>query len=285
MISLDACAKVNLTLEVLGKRTDGFHEIRSVMQGVSLCDRMVFEDAEHLEYHCAARDWVAPKSLVSRAAQLLMCHTGVRRGAKITLDKRIPLSSGLGGDSSDAVAVMRGLARLWGAEVSTSDLISMSAKLGSDLPFFFGGGTVLAQGRGDVIRQLPDMPRVWLVLLFPNIPSLASKTVAMYSMLRSEHFTHGELTDALTGRLAHGAAIAAGNLFNVFEKVAFTAFSGLESCRTEFQRMSGVPVHLAGAGPTLFALFGDEAQACRVQQCLQDAGMSSCLAYTCGMAV
>ncbi|MCL2615244.1 MAG: 4-(cytidine 5'-diphospho)-2-C-methyl-D-erythritol kinase [Dehalococcoidia bacterium] len=281
MISLDACAKINLTLEGLGKRSDGFHEIRSVMQSVSLCDRLVFEDAEHLEYHCAARDWVAQKSLVSRAAQLLARHTGVRRGAKITLDKRIPLSSGLGGDSSDAVAVMRGLARLWCAEMPTSDLISMSAKLGSDLPFFFGGGTALAQGRGDLLRQLPDMPRVWLVLLFPNTPCVASKTAAMYSMLRSEHFTHGEFTDALTQRLAHGAAIAAGDLFNVFEKVAFTAFAGLESCKMEFQRMAGVPVHLAGAGPILFALFSDEAQACRVQQCLQDAGMSSCLAHTC----
>jgi 4-diphosphocytidyl-2-C-methyl-D-erythritol kinase len=285
VITLEACAKINLTLEVLGKRTDGYHEIRSVMQTISLCDKLVFEDAQCLNFQCVVPNWVAEKSLVSRAARLLMHRAGVQRGAKIVLDKRIPLSSGLGGDSSDAAAVLRGLARLWSTGAQSSDLINLASTLGADMPFFFNGGTALAQGRGDIIKTLPEMPRAWLVLLFPDVPKLTSKTATMYSMLNHEHLTQGEYTDALALRLSHGATITSEDLSNVFEKVALTAFSGLEHYWTKFQQAAGVPVHLAGAGPTIFALFNNESQAICVQQCLQNAGMNACLATTCGPVV
>lgn len=283
MISLNAHAKINLTLEVLERRVDGYHEIRSVMQTISLCDRLYFEEDRYLNFQCADSNWVANRSLASRAAELLKRHMSMQQGAKITFDKCIPLSSGLGGDSSDAVAVLRGLVRLWGGNVTISDLAGLAATLGSDMPFFFSGGTALVCGRGDIITVLPEISCVWLVLLFPNVPCLAYKTATMYSLLRPEHFTCGESTDALVTRLGHGSVVSSGDLFNVFEKVARSAFSGLEQCWTDFQQIAGVPVHLAGAGPTLFTMFDDEVHARHIQQRLQDAGMNACLAVTCSI--
>jgi len=283
VIALDAHAKINLTLEVLDKRMDGYHEIRSVMQTISLYDRLCFEEDQYLNFQCADSNWVANKSLVSRTAELLKCHMGMQQGAKITVDKCIPLSSGLGGDSSDAVAVLRGLVRLWGGNVADSDLAGLAATLGSDMPFFFSGGTALASGRGEIITALPEISCVWLVLLFPQVPCLTSKTATMYSLLRPEHFTCGENTDALAARLGHGATVTSGDMFNVFEKVAKLAFSGLEQCWMNFQQIAGVPVHLAGAGPTLFTLFDDEITARHIQQRLHDAGMNACVAVTCGI--
>ncbi|MCL2706919.1 MAG: 4-(cytidine 5'-diphospho)-2-C-methyl-D-erythritol kinase [Dehalococcoidia bacterium] len=280
MITIEAFAKVNLTLEVLKRRPDGFHEIRSVMQSIRLCDKLFFEPDKDLNYQCALLDWNAEESLISRAAELLARHIGTQYGAKIVLDKHIPLSSGLGGDSSDAAAVLRGLKHLWDVDIPSSELASMAAELGSDAPFFLSGGTALARGRGEVISVLPVMPYAWLVLLFPDVAVPVSKTASMYAMLRPEHFTNGTRTDALMTRLTHGAAVTSEDLFNVFDEVACDVFLGLESYRAEFERAAGVSVHLAGAGPTLFALFNEEDQAYRTQQRLQDAGMNTYLAAT-----
>jgi 4-diphosphocytidyl-2-C-methyl-D-erythritol kinase len=224
MITLEAYAKINLTLEVLSKRSDDYHEIRSVMQTISLCDRLSFENFPHLCFQCMSSGWVAEESVVSKAARLLMQRTGIPRGAKVKIDKCIPLSSGLGGDSSDAVVVLRGLNQLWETGVPASDLVSLAAALGSDLPFFFSGGTALVQGRGDLVSSLPEMSQCWLVLLFPDVARLTSKTAVLYSMLCPEDFTQGTHTDAFLMRLTQGASITSEDLFNVFEKVAMKAF-------------------------------------------------------------
>jgi len=282
VIITEAYAKINLTLEVLSKRSDGYHEIRSVMQSISLCDRLIFEDSLSLNFQCALSDWVAGKSLVNRAAELLMRHMGKQYGANVTLEKHIPLSSGLGGDSSDAAAVLCGLVRLWGVHVPTDDLMRLAAELGSDVPYFISGSTALARGRGDAVSALPHIHRTWLVLVFPNVKGPSSKTSTMYSLLRQEHFTQGGFTDTLVTRLISGAPIVSGDLFNVFENVAWDVFPNLEYHRMEFQRVAGMPVHLAGAGPTLFALFNNERHAAQTQRRLRDAGMNTCLCTTCG---
>ena len=114
MLTISAPAKLNLTLEVLAKRRDGFHEVRSVMQTINLCDSFSFQSGENIEFKCDMPGWIAEESLVSRAAGLLQEATGCSKGATITVSKRIPLLSGLGGDSSDAAATLRGLNQLWG---------------------------------------------------------------------------------------------------------------------------------------------------------------------------
>lgn len=285
MLTLNAPAKINLTLEVLEKRPDGYHEIRSVMQAISLSDRLSFKTSEKTIFACDSPLWQAEKSLVRRAVDAVKRHTDVSRGVLIHITKGIPLSSGLGGDSSDAAAILQGLNRLWGLGVPPGELVRISGELGSDVPFFLTGGTALAQGRGEFISPLPDMYRAWIVLLLPHVESPEFKTGALYSRLRPEHFTSGERTDVLVARLTRGEPVRSCDLYNVFEKVAFEAFNGLEKHRDGFENIAGEAVHLAGAGPALFALFGDAEKAERAWRNLKERGLETYIAETQNSAI
>jgi 4-diphosphocytidyl-2-C-methyl-D-erythritol kinase len=279
MLTVYAPAKVNLTLEVLGKRGDGFHEIRSVIQTISLCDRLGFKQADNLVFNCDQSGWRAQESLIPRAASLLKATSGYTRGAVIEVGKRIPLLSGLGGDSSDAAAVLRGLNRLWDLALSPGELARLASKLGSDVTFFLSGGTALAQGRGEFVSPLPQLPHSWMVLLVPAV-RLANKTQRLYASLKESHHTQGEATDELVGRLTRGEQVAPGSLFNVFEAVAYGIFSGLDDCRRRFLQAGAESVHLAGSGPTLFTLVKNQAEAEKIHCNLQKQGLECYLAET-----
>ena len=280
MLTLIAPAKVNLTLEVLQKRPDGYHEIRSVLQAVSLCDRLSFKPNDKIIFECDSPLWQAEKSLVGRVVEAIKRHTGVSNGVLIQITKGIPLSSGLGGDSSDAAAILQGLNQLWELGIPPGELAGIAGTLGSDVTFFLSGGTALAEGRGEFISPLPEMLPVWIVLLMPHLERPEFKTGAMYSRLSPQHFTSGDRTEALIARLTRGESIRSNYLYNIFESVAFKAFNGLEKYRDGFQNIAGEPVHLAGAGPALFALFSDAEKAARVWRNLKERGLETYLTET-----
>src|SRR4030067_3173170 len=133
MLSVLAPAKLNLTLEVLAKRADGFHEIRSVIQTISLCDRLDFGLGDDITFKCNEPGWLSEKSLIAKATSLLQQTTGCPKGATIMVHKHIPLMSGLGGDSSDAAACPRGLDKLWGLSLPGGELARLASQLGSDV--------------------------------------------------------------------------------------------------------------------------------------------------------
>src|SRR5256886_7101276 len=153
---LSAAAKINLALEVLGRREDGYHEVATVMQAVDLSDRLVIEDAEVLELRVSAPDVPSDGSnLVARAARALRETAAVSRGARITLIKRIPVAGGLGGGSADAGATLMGLSRLWRLGWPRARLAELAATLGTDVPFFLRGGAALGTGRGGRVAPGP----------------------------------------------------------------------------------------------------------------------------------
>lgn len=279
MLTIEAPAKINLTLEILEKREDGYHEIRSVMQAVGLRDTLTFEAAEKISFRCANPSWKADQSLVSGAADLLGQRVVSSCGALITVEKRIPLSSGLGGDSSDAAAVMQGLNQLWDLRIPQGELVESAANLGSDVAFFFSGGTALAEGRGEIISPLPDMIRTSVILLMPHVSLPESKTSAMYSRIHPDAFTSGGFADDVVARLTRGEPVLSCHLFNVFDKLADEVFPGLKKVRDEFQEIARKPVLLAGAGPALYALFNDE-EAVYVYKALRSKGYEAYLAET-----
>ena len=261
MLTVRAPAKLNLTLEVLGKRSDGFHEIRSVIQAISLCDELSFQSGEGIEFKSDLPGWIAVKSLVFKATGLLQRVTGAAGGATITVNKCIPLVSGLGGDSSDAAAVLRGLNHLWGLGLSQKDLIELAPHLGSDVAFFLYGGTALVEGRGEIVTPLPPLPHRWVVLAMPPVPRLPGKTERLYASVNASHYTDGQITRRLVDEIRGGREFTPALLFNTFENVAFTHFSGLGVSRRHMLKI-GVPhVHLAGSGPALFTLLDDRTQA------------------------
>ncbi|MFC1932301.1 4-(cytidine 5'-diphospho)-2-C-methyl-D-erythritol kinase [Chloroflexota bacterium] len=261
MLTVLAPAKLNLTLEVLAKRRDGFHEIRSVIQTINLCDSLCFQPGENIDFKSNLPEWIAEKSLVSRATSLLQQVTGCSKGVTIEVKKRIPLLSGLGGDSSDAAAVLRGLSKLWGLDLPLAKLHELATQLGSDVAFFLYGGTALVEGRGEIVTPLPPLPHKWVILAMPSVPRLPGKTKQLYASLKVNHYTDGQSTKRLVEELREGREFTISLLFNTFENVAFTCFSEIGVSQGHMVKMGATDVHLAGSGPALFTLLEDKAQA------------------------
>jgi 4-diphosphocytidyl-2-C-methyl-D-erythritol kinase len=278
MMTATAPAKLNLTLEVLKKRPDGFHEIRSVVQTISFNDKLKISPAPRLEIKCNLPEWSASKSLVSKTVSLLQNSTGSRQGALIEIEKRMPLNSGLGGDSSDAAAVLRGLNLLWNLKLSLRDLISYASQLGSDVPLFLYGGTVLIEGKGEIIRPLRAMPHMTVILLIPSIPRVENKTQHMYAQLSVRNYTPGRVTEDFLNMLAGKASKPGIGLYNVFEEQAYRFFAGLKDYKQKFLEAGADDVHLAGSGPVLFNLTRDDLKADEIQKKLQKMGLQAYLA-------
>ncbi len=280
MLTIEAPAKLNLTLEVLGKRPDGFHEIRSVMQTVDLSDTLRFEAGDGISFKCDMKGWSAGESLVSRAAGLLQGVAGRSRGAVVKIEKRIPLMSGLGGDSSDAAATLRGLNELWNLGLSREALLKMVGQLGSDVFFFLHGGTALAEGRGEKVAPLPSLPKMWVVLVVPDMPVKKDKTARMYASLKQGQYTDGSITGKLADTLKEGKEFNPSLLFNTFENIAFNSYPGLRAYKEHLIKLGAPHVHFAGSGPTLFAIFKDKAEAEYLYNHCKSQGMKAYLAVT-----
>jgi 4-diphosphocytidyl-2-C-methyl-D-erythritol kinase len=280
MVTVQAPAKINLTLEVLSKRPDGFHEVRSVVQTINLYDRLDFQPGKKLVVRCDHNGWLVEESLVPRAASLLRETSGYSKGATIEITKKIPLLSGLGGDSSDAAAILIGLNRLWGLAYSLGELAGIALQLGSDVAFFLFGGTALAQGRGELVCPLPPLAKMCVVLLMPAIPRFAGKTGRLYASLNKSHYTDGHMTEELVALLTKGGDVAPENLFNVFDSVADSNFDKLDDYRQWFIKAGADSVHLAGSGPALLTLLKDKAQAEKIYKKLAGQGLEAYLTET-----
>ena len=270
MFTLLAPAKINLTLEVLGKRPDGYHEILSVIQTISLSDSLLFQESRQITLKSTLPDWSPEKSLVTKAVSLLQKTTGNAKGADIEIIKRIPLVSGLGGDSSDAAMVLRGLNQLWGLNLPNSALVELASELGSDVALFLYSGTVLVQGKGEIITPLDPFPHQWVILLMPDVPRIPEKTRQLYASLNSSHYTDGQITKGLVNLLKSGRYYYDSYLF-------FPNLTGYQEAMVK----AGAPdVHLAGSGPALFTLFLDKTSAVKLQSALSEMRLKSYLTET-----
>jgi 4-diphosphocytidyl-2-C-methyl-D-erythritol kinase len=254
MLTLFAPAKINLVLEVLGKRDDGYHEIRSLIQTVNLYDTLSFELADDVIYfECNNQALQTEDNLVVQTAMFLIKNFGCTQGVKIFLEKQIPPSSGLGGGSSDAAITLLALNKLWNLKLQTSDLLDIAAQLGSDIPFFIHQGMALVKGRGEKVTPLPALPPAWFVLLSPPLAELPSKTAHLYSKLEDRHLTEGEFTGRAMESWSTGHGIPHALFYNTFDSVAYDVFPGLEEYRSRFEQAGATNIHVAGSGPTLFS--------------------------------
>ena len=268
MIVTQAYAKINLTMEALGRREDGYHDVASILQTVSLHDTLTFEDADGIGIDCDVPALSARDNLSVRAACLLRDEAQAQRGAAITLTKRIPVAAGLGGGSSDAAATLLGLNRLWGLELTMDDLLPLAARLGSDVPFFLYGGTCRVSGRGERVEPLPPTDLEWAVVLNPRI-DLPKKTETMFSRLSPMSYTNGGLTRKLAARLAGNGDTPPQFLFNVFDEIARDAVPGLGGYWDAFASVGAREIHVCGAGPSLFAPVSSKHHATAMQLLLQ----------------
>lgn len=270
MLTVRAPAKVNLVLEVL-RRHQGYHDICSIAQTIDLCDTLTFEPAHEILFTCS-EPALMQDNLVPRAARLLRERFMICEGARIHLEKHIPRAAGLGGGSSDAAATLLALNRMWEMGLRQDQLISLGAEMGSDIPLFLLGGTVLLEGRGEQVRPLPEHPELHVVILTPHSPVVAGKTGLMYGRLLPEWFTRGQFVRAAAFALERNKAIPGDLMFNVFEKVAGDVFEGLARDRALLEEATGVRARLAGSGPCLYVLL--ESQKAAEEAAMRLDGMS-----------
>lgn len=247
-----APAKVNLVLEVLGKRGDGFHEIDTVLQELELADRVTMEPSNascvEVSGAYAAGTPTDGRNLALRAFELAAAKAGFEGGVTLRLEKYIPAAGGLGGGASDAACVLR-LVREWMLGLTSGDLVEIANSLGSDEAFFLEGGTARATGRGETVTRLPLLP-VHDVILFVPPETIEQKTPRMFSALGRTPFDSGKVARQFAG--APPQALRSADVFNAFERVAFDLFPRLAALWEDLEGRIGEPVRLAGAGPSLF---------------------------------
>lgn len=259
---LRTAAKVNLTLEVLGKRADGYHEIATVMQAVDLSDRITLDDADDVELRSSGVEVPTDaRNLALRAAVALRQAAGVRSGVRITLDKRIPVAAGLGGGSSDAAGVLVGLNRLWRLRWPLERLEGVATTLGSDVPFFLRGGTALATGRGEKVEPLRGRSLA-LVLVNPKFPV---STAEMYGRLTPAMYSDGGATRALAGSLGRSTARVAASLYNGMQAAAAGVFPQIAQMRAALLAAGALGALMSGSGPTVFGVARSYEQARQIR--------------------
>lgn len=273
-VRLRAPAKVNLTLEIVGRRADGYHEIRSVFAAVDLSDRVRVATASRLDVQVRPDPRAAPgRELASRAVEALARHVGRPAHAHVRIAKRIPVAAGLGGGSSDAGTTLRALAALWRVE---TDLVALASELGSDVPFFAQGSAfALVTGRGDRIEALPA-PRTSLWIVLVRVP-VAVATPDVFAALRPDEWSDGAATDRLAAAFRDGTADAA-----VLRQCARNGLTdaAARACReiAEVRATAGwkgITLALSGSGPSLFAVADDRPDAFRLARILRATGLDA----------
>ncbi|HLI07567.1 MAG TPA: 4-(cytidine 5'-diphospho)-2-C-methyl-D-erythritol kinase [Ktedonobacteraceae bacterium] len=278
-----AHAKINLTLDVLGRRADGYHELATVMQEIDLYDTLCLtaSDESRVQLVCSVPELSGPANLAARAAEMVRGRLGLEQGVNIELLKRIPLTAGLGGGSSDAAAVLLALQRWWqlpvgdheaASEHRASPIQEIAEALGSDVPFFLTGGLALCEGRGERVRPLEaHLPATlrWLLLLKPAI---GISTAPIFRNLSVSDYSDGSHSRAVVAALLEGRCPRAEDLHNGLERGVLEHYPEVARAR-EAMLQAGAPlVRLSGSGPTLFAPFAHMTEALTVQQRLQAQG-------------
>ncbi len=291
MIHVTANAKINLSLEVIGRRDDGFHELISVMQAIDLSDELVALPSPDgsLSFECNDPALLeSDENTVLTAARLLKESLGIEQGARLLLRKSIPVAAGLGGGSADGAAALVALSLLWDAPVRRERLLEIGAAVGSDVPFFLGeSATALVEGRGETITALPSMPLAWAVILVPEVPVPSPKTRVLFRMLDESLYGDGERTRGLKELIESGSSV--GDVLrgvaavNTFNSVADRAFPGIGRFREALaQAVPGeANVSLSGAGPSLYAVLGTREEADGAAATLTQQGLTPIVA---GMA-
>jgi 4-diphosphocytidyl-2-C-methyl-D-erythritol kinase len=232
-----APAKINLLLDVIRKREDGFHEVEMIMTMVDLADRLEMEELPRDTIIISSQAGYIPldeKNLAFQAARLIKDRYDVRKGVYIHLDKKIPVAAGLAGGSSDAAAALRGLNRLWGLHIPEDELCTLGAELGSDVPFCVTGGTAIARGRGEKLEQISNPPQCWVVLAKPPINV---STADVYGKLRAAELKSHPSTAAMVSAISRGSFSGiCDHLGNVLESVTNSQYPQVLQLNESIQR-------------------------------------------------
>ena len=270
---LQAFAKINLGLDVLGKREDGYHEVRMIMQTIRMYDQLDMRKSVEPGIHLTTNKKYIPvdeNNLVGRAAKLMMDTCGIIEGVSIHLHKVIPVAAGMAGGSSDAAATLVGMNRLFHCGLSKEKLMELGVQIGADVPYCVLRGTALAEGIGEKLTVLPPMPDCWILIGKPGI-SVSTKYV--YTTLDLNTDTVHPDIDGMK------KALEDGNLYgitermgNVLQDVTIPAYPEVERIKEQMKTLGAVNAMMSGSGPTVFGIFDNEEKAQEACQKLRESG-------------
>ena len=258
-LELKALGKINLGLDVLGKREDGYHEVRMVMQTVYLYDQILMGKRRKPGIELTTNLFYLPvdeNNLAYRAAKLLMDEFDVKEGVSIYLDKHIPVAAGMAGGSSNAAAVLFGINRMFELGLSQQELMERGVTLGADVPYCIMRGTVLAEGIGEILTPLPALPRCYVLIAKPPI-SVSTKLV--YEKLDSHEIEdHPDIDGILEGLEAQDIKKIASCMGNVLEKVTIEEYPVIEDIKNVMKEEGALNAMMSGSGPTVFGIFDNK---------------------------
>lgn len=263
-IKRKAPAKINLTLDVIGKRPNGYHDLRMLMQTIDLSDEITVtkipEDKIVLSMNKELPDGCpTQKNLVYRAAELIRTTYQLIEGVSIYLEKNIPAAAGLAGGSTDCAATLLAMNELFSLDLSTERLCELGVTLGADVPFCICKGTMLSEGIGEVLTRMPDLPPMWAVLVKPPI---SVSTAFVYGNLDLEHLPYHPDTEKIIADIKRkDTAQVARDLSNVLETVTIPAYPVIDQIKKYLMEQKAVGALMSGSGPTTYGLFQDEIQA------------------------
>lgn len=249
-----APAKINLSLDVTGKRPDGYHEVEMIMTTIDLADRIELTELPENVIRVASHNRFVPddqRNLAYQAAKLLKERFQVKKGVSIMITKVIPVAAGLAGGSSDAAATLRGLNRLWDLKLSVEELAELGAEIGSDVSFCVYGGTALATGRGEKIRHISAPPHCWVVLAKPTI---GVSTAEVYRRLNLQQVRHPDVQAMIDAIEEKSFQKVCGQLGNVLESVTLSLHPEVAMIKNQMKRFGADAVLMSGSGPTVFGL-------------------------------
>lgn len=253
--TLKSFAKINWYLRVLGRRDDGFHQLLTVFQTISLCDTISFATSDELILTCDDASMLTDgRNLIVKAAIALRQRTGTKKGAAIHLDKRIPSPGGLGGGSSNAAVALIGLRRLWELEIDDDNISEIAEELGSDVPFFLTGGTAIGAGRGEIIEEMPDVDTMFILIVTPNVDV---STKAAFEQMKCPSLTNYVLDRILPVCRAEVNLrdLHHSVLTNDFEASVFNTHPEIKRVKETLLELGAVNAAMSGSGASVFAIF------------------------------
>lgn len=274
-ITRKAYAKINLGLDVTGKRADGYHIVRMIMQNVDLYDTLDFEDNETGEIVLTASSSKIPtddSNLICKVARQLQDKFNVKKGANINLVKRIPVAAGMAGGSTDGAAAYIALNRLWNLGLSKKELCDLAVSLGADIPYCIMGGTMLAEGIGEVLTEVRDLPHCDIVIAKPAIDV---STGWVYKELESKEIESHPDIDGIKSAIENGNIHEMCSLIgNVLEPVTASRYEEIGKIENILEENGAIKAFMTGSGPTVFAIFDDRSKAEKARDAVEKSGLA-----------
>lgn len=264
-----APAKINLGLDALYKRQDGYHELEMIMASVDLSDRLILNEISRDEIIIETDNYFLPvdrRNHVYQAAELLKKKFKIDRGIEITIEKKIPVAAGLAGGSSDCAATLRGLNRLWDLGLSLEELATLGSEIGSDVPYCVYGGTAFVTGRGEKIDFLPAMPQCWVILVKPE---MSVSTASIFGSLSFNTIKHPRIDLLKQAVLTDDYSLMVTELGNALESVTIKRYPEIQQIKDRMMRYGADMALMSGSGPTVFALCKKKTRAQHIYNALK----------------